>query len=506
MMLSYPVCYSFNSVEYVRCLYKKKYVYFDHCIRNTSAKMSSCYRLGVPTLQPVTIILTCLSLICFPTTRASPEHIYSEAIQFSKYLTGLDPFRVFHGVSHKHCRSECLSRNVCKSYNFHRRLSFCGLNLNDANSPFVELRNEQGYVFSQKMDWQVRTISPRCSVCPNGTVCDISGLIQDMCKIRECLDDPPHISGTKHVGNIGEVGSKVSYDCIESHHYINGSRISICNKNGIWTKPDLLCVHRNCFESSLRPNTSIVMVGKQTVYYTTHCPKPLVVRGDPVTCTVTTGKHNFNTSCCDQPDTDNWKKILRMRTNGNVSPYRFWKDESIQSGEYNFQECQFREIDVIKNWTRLAVKEVKLEVFENNTLAELVIFDGVDSTSESWFGKEKVVNTSWTDLKNSDVTLEFKPGPRYANPIKYSKVWFVIAHNITIDCSTNIGWFYIEKTNVCFSANTTDKPFIFYAPHHTMATRTSDFRMADKIEISVKFEESRDAVLEDTSETDHKTV
>nr|XP_046242195.1 sushi domain-containing protein 1 isoform X2 [Scatophagus argus] len=74
---------------------------------------------------------------------------------------------------------------------------------------------------------------------------------------------PPIIEFTEHVWNNNSVpGSKVLYFCKEGFYNKGGHTVSICNENGQWTPPTLSCQEISCGNPAILPHTGQVWNGR----------------------------------------------------------------------------------------------------------------------------------------------------------------------------------------------------------------------------------------------------
>lgn len=425
-------------------------------------------------------------------TRVEEGILFTEGILFSKSLTGA-PLRYFDGVSHKDCRVECLARKWCKSYNYWRQMLLCELQQHDIYSPGVELKHEHGVVFSQKCNWTTQMLHSDCNDCSFETVCDVSHGPEIKCTIMECLESPPDILHASNRGNLNHLGAKRRHFCDEGFNKFSDSDVSVCQSNGTWTTPTMVCVPQICSQmlSDLPQNTTVSAVNislvDNSVYAYFECPTPLIARRSPLACNLANGFYNDRLSCCDTPDEDEWIKVYRLQTGTRIGSLMFWL-----SGKYaysrsaeTYTECQMRQDDILDYWQDHSISEVKVEIFENSAIKQWVIFNAKDSNLTSWFQQQSVLNSSWTDL-NADTINYFKMyGKRIARTSNTSRLTrFLIADKISMNCNLDKGWLFVNQRTLC-DEHHEKKPVIQYAPNNGPAL-ASELHVAEKIEISVK--------------------
>ncbi|XP_051277738.1 sushi domain-containing protein 1 isoform X8 [Dicentrarchus labrax] len=98
----------------------------------------------------------------------------------------------------------------------------------------------------------------------NVSICTASGQWEKpsvLCQETLC-GHPPIIESTEQVWNSTSTpGSTVLYFCKEGFYNKGGHNISICNKNGQWTPPTLLCQEILCGDPPILPHTGQVWNG-----------------------------------------------------------------------------------------------------------------------------------------------------------------------------------------------------------------------------------------------------
>ncbi|XP_038559512.1 sushi domain-containing protein 1 isoform X2 [Micropterus salmoides] len=101
----------------------------------------------------------------------------------------------------------------------------------------------------------------------NVSICTASGQWERpsvLCEVTLC-GSPPIIESTEQVwDNNSTSGSTVLYFCKEGFYNKGGHNISICNENGQWTQPTLLCQEILCGDPPILPHTGHVWNGSST--------------------------------------------------------------------------------------------------------------------------------------------------------------------------------------------------------------------------------------------------
>uniref|UniRef100_A0A3P8RRF2 Sushi domain containing 1 n=1 Tax=Amphiprion percula TaxID=161767 RepID=A0A3P8RRF2_AMPPE len=101
----------------------------------------------------------------------------------------------------------------------------------------------------------------------NISICTAAGLWERssvLCQEILC-GSPPLIESTEQVWNSNSTpGSTVLYFCKDGFYYNGGHNMSICDKNGQWTPPTLLCQEILCGDPAILPHTGQVWNGSST--------------------------------------------------------------------------------------------------------------------------------------------------------------------------------------------------------------------------------------------------
>ncbi|GFR70917.1 hypothetical protein ElyMa_002084200 [Elysia marginata] len=143
----------------------------------------------------------------------------------------------------------------------------------------------------------------------------------------------------------------------------------------------------------------------------------------------------------------------------------------------------YRNRDAIENWSD--VKQVLFGIYEKGQLMKYVLFDGSGSDYTNWFAEDRVIASSWVDLKTLSHNFFSLAGEARAT----HKRRFFINH-VYGGCPGDKGWFFAGETlpGGCDFEKTLAMPIYQYASGDTVALMTSsDKRRADAIGIFVKY-------------------
>ncbi|XP_036356014.1 uncharacterized protein LOC118761916 [Octopus sinensis] len=66
-------------------------------------------------------------------------------------------------------------------------------------------------------------------------------------------------------------------------------------------------------------------------------------------------------------------------------------------------------------WKHLPIDEVKLVVYKNQTAVVNMVFDGRNTSIESWFSREKLKSSPWSDVFSASVNLFSMEGFQFGN-------------------------------------------------------------------------------------------
>ncbi|KAK3757832.1 hypothetical protein RRG08_049115 [Elysia crispata] len=127
--------------------------------------------------------------------------------------------------------------------------------------------------------------------------------------------------------------------------------------------------------------------------------------------------------------------------------------------------------------------EVFFAIYVNNHVVKHIILNGRNSTSTNWFEKNRVIVSSWSDLKSSPQKLCSIVGH------SYHKRRFMV-NNLYQFCSTDKGWFFAGDTasGHCPWEKKLVLPAFLYASDNTAAVWGSNaVARANSIGIFLKY-------------------
>ncbi|CAL1535283.1 unnamed protein product [Lymnaea stagnalis] len=164
-----------------------------------------------------------------------------------------------------------------------------------------------------------------------------------------------------------------------------------------------------------------------------------------------------------------WKLAFRGTAGINKSMYSAYKDGTgipvhVESGCQQLDSSlpcthHYRNNDILDNWG--TIDEVAFVLYKNNTKVKHVLFDGSGSTYLNWFDRNRVKDSSWTDLKTKPANYFSIIGETTPS---YNGRKFFINHSYN-GCPNDIGWFVaIDNQNgVCPWEQNEALPVFLYA-------------------------------------------
>ena len=436
------------------------------------------WKFNIRFMTLLVIILTSASLM----QSQMDQGYLMDNIQISTNIDS-DWIALFVPVSHRTCRYECMARKVCQSYNYLTQSHVCELQSNTKSESLIHM---VGSVYSEKRTWNLQTLSPLCDECDDRSACDISTSLNVTCLVKECYN-VPEIPNTKRFGNVKQVGATLKFECESESTRTNGTSESICQPDGNWTIPSIGC-HRAdtpCSKPDVYGVTSSVSSqvltqdGMQNTAFT--CPSNTIARGSPILCNITTGQ--FNPGCCDDQLDSEWIRIFRILTAKQVNVLGLWETATSTGSDSTRSECQFRRSDIIDNWEG-SINQVKVEIFKDGLVHSWVIFNGTGSGKYGWFSLNRILNTSWTDLKSSSATVSLKGQYKKARLYR-----FLMVEQFAKQCQYDVGWLMVGSRGECVANSgytKNDYPIILFSEKNTKSKKGSEFSVADKLEVSIK--------------------
>jgi len=179
-----------------------------------------------------------------------------------------------------------------------------------------------------------------------------------------------------------------------------------------------------------------------------------------------------------------WTKVHNHPVVYNINPRGAWAVTNIQPSVGVGTQCFYRNRTVWLNWESVPKTHARFTVVKDSVTVAEMIFDAVGTTRNNWYKKEKLINSSWTDLVTSDTPFFGMHGANEGNRR------FFIAHHFNADsweCEDDMGWFVMiyDQYPCDHPEGDPNNNFkMLYSKLPTMAHFTSDqVGLADKIEM-----------------------
>ncbi|XP_025084646.1 uncharacterized protein LOC112558387 [Pomacea canaliculata] len=141
---------------------------------------------------------------------------------------------------------------------------------------------------------------------------------------------------------------------------------------------------------------------------------------------------------------------------------------------------------LFKYWVQLGVTQVKLSVYKDGEEKQYAVFDGRDSSYLSWFNEQKLLESSWTDLKTAKKDY-FSWDLKTLSDPRGNRRMFI--SNNSSDCATATGWLMLKESyDKCDWGNPRDNkfPFIIFSPTSTMVQFKSA-EQADAVGVWIQY-------------------
>ncbi|KAL3873168.1 hypothetical protein ACJMK2_036316 [Sinanodonta woodiana] len=194
----------------------------------------------------------------------------------------------------------------------------------------------------------------------------------------------------------------------------------------------------------------------------------------------------------DNKSKDPWKLVFRVTAGGGTNPYYAWQNGT---GTLDSDNCmmlypssctKYYRNKLLDSWTNWPIEKVKFALYKNHTQVAYIVFDGTGSDMESWFSKQRVVASSWSDIIESNQMLYFS----IQGDSLRGRYFFI--HEAYGGCNVDVGWtvaaFGIQVS--CSIDSHASYPGLVYAKNGTKALYSSQgYGVADVLAVYVKLQE-----------------
>ncbi|XP_033113141.1 coagulation factor V-like [Anneissia japonica] len=158
---------------------------------------------------------------------------------------------------------------------------------------------------------------------------------------------------------------------------------------------------------------------------------------------------------------NNWVRAFKGISMNGLSIYNAWNSGTGSSNKYAdkflISNTHYRNNVVLNNWASLDVIKVKLTLYSafNEELIS-ILFNGVGTSTESWFTKANVESSPWDDMATASSNIFSIIGDERGRRFLMSSYY--------AGCGGDTGWFRVDETTSCrewegYSTN----PLIIYS-------------------------------------------
>ncbi|XP_025104747.1 uncharacterized protein LOC112570486 [Pomacea canaliculata] len=119
---------------------------------------------------------------------------------------------------------------------------------------------------------------------------------------------------------------------------------------------------------------------------------------------------------------------------------------------------------LLDSWPSRAIDKVKMALYENGNETAYMIFSGHGTSYMDWFSANRLVESSWTDLKSASHDFFSIVGLQHS--VVYRRFYI---SNRNIHCPDDIGWLNIkDRANSCSWEASSQIPVFVYSKAKTM--------------------------------------
>ena len=191
-----------------------------------------------------------------------------------------------------------------------------------------------------------------------------------------------------------------------------------------------------------------------------------------------------------------WRLVFRGTAYNNVQFYPAYIHGTgipayVEAGCKQFNHSlpcvnHYRNRNAIDNWTN--IDEVLFAIYAKDVVVKYIIFNGRGSTFTNWFEGNRVIASSWDDLKTKSHNIFSMIGDTRAHLMRR----FLVNHHYNA-CPGDSGWFLVSDVGLFPEACNYEKklaiPGFLYAKGRTFSLWSSqDTAWADAVGIFIKYQ------------------
>ncbi|XP_036371246.1 uncharacterized protein LOC118768579 isoform X1 [Octopus sinensis] len=178
-----------------------------------------------------------------------------------------------------------------------------------------------------------------------------------------------------------------------------------------------------------------------------------------------------------------WIKVYALSMRAGSKVYDSFMNIELPS-TWNVDKCNgtfcpnFFRHPILDFWRHLPIDEVKLVIYKNKTDVVTIIFDGRNTTLQSWFSHEKLKNSPWNDLASATgVQLSIEG-------FGHVRRFYITLHGF---CEGDRGWLTINEGPLdCQYEKSDHYPSIRYSDTKSKVIWNNSYALADSMAIFIR--------------------
>ncbi|KAL5005486.1 hypothetical protein ScPMuIL_018942 [Solemya velum] len=185
---------------------------------------------------------------------------------------------------------------------------------------------------------------------------------------------------------------------------------------------------------------------------------------------------------------DDWRLVFRAEAGKSVSVYNTWINPATETGHDD--ACQTLQPQtqcsgpyknaIVDDWNNLNITQVKIELHSGRRRVAYLVFDGTGSDYTNWFSKDRILESSWSDLSQNAVYNYFSLVGHGARTLLISKSY--------AGCPADMVWFCVMDSQQynCDWDHHSSYPAFLYSPENTASLFETNRGLAEILAIFVK--------------------
>ncbi|XP_014774936.1 uncharacterized protein LOC106872447 [Octopus bimaculoides] len=182
-----------------------------------------------------------------------------------------------------------------------------------------------------------------------------------------------------------------------------------------------------------------------------------------------------------------WIKVYALSMGAGSKVYDSFANKGSPSS-WNVEKCigtfcpNFFRHPILDVWSHLPIDEAKLVIYENQTAVVNMVFDGRNTTLESWFSLETLKSSPWPDLHQQPVNIFSLFGAAIRR--------FYVSSEYG-GCVGDWGWMLIaEARHMCYYEQLSSYPQLLYSKRNSRTLWDSNQGKGDSIAIFIRLKPS----------------